>query len=167
MPASEAVVLPSSVIPQKYTLKLQPDFEDFTFQGEEIIDVQIAESTSVILLNSSDIEIQSAALLRDGVTTIANGIAHDEGAQPPCPHAPPLPGNINYAAAAPISELATTYGHANGWIIRGHFNAFSHRLVCHDNVSRPTQQSTRGGNRPAIIPSVWMLTTALLSPYST
>jgi len=78
MPASEAVVLPSNVIPQKYTLKLQPDFEDFTFQGEEIIDVQISESTSVILLNSSDIEIQSAALVRDGVTTIASGIAHDQ-----------------------------------------------------------------------------------------
>ena len=78
MPASEAVVLPSSVIPQKYTLKLQPNFEDFTFQGEETIDVQISESTSVILLNSSDIEIQSAALVRDGVTTIASGIAHDQ-----------------------------------------------------------------------------------------
>jgi puromycin-sensitive aminopeptidase len=78
MPASEAVVLPSNVIPQKYTLKLQPDFEDFTFQGEEIIDIQISENTSVILLNSSDIEIQSAALVRDGVTTIATGIAHDQ-----------------------------------------------------------------------------------------
>jgi puromycin-sensitive aminopeptidase len=78
MPASEAVVLPSSVIPKKYTLKLQPNFEDFTFQGEETIDVQISESTSVILLNSSDIEIQSAALVRDGVTTIASGIAHDQ-----------------------------------------------------------------------------------------
>ena len=81
MPASEAVVLPSSVIPQKYTLKLQPNFEDFTFQGEETIEVQISESTSVILLNSSDIEIQSAELVRDGVTTIARGIAHDQSVE--------------------------------------------------------------------------------------
>ncbi|MDA0733136.1 MAG: M1 family metallopeptidase [Chloroflexi bacterium] len=76
MPASEAVILPKNVIPQKYTLKLQPNFQDFTFQGEETIDIAISESTSEILLNSSDIEIHSAALVRDGVTTAASGISY-------------------------------------------------------------------------------------------
>ena len=40
MPASEAVVLPSSAIPSKYTLRLQPDLEAFVFQGEAVVDLQ-------------------------------------------------------------------------------------------------------------------------------
>ena len=81
MTASEEVVLPRNVTPKKYALQLQPNFQDFTFQGEETIDVDISESTSEILLNSSDIEIQSAALVRDGVTTGVRGISYDRARQ--------------------------------------------------------------------------------------
>ena len=59
-PASGAVVLPSNVIPSKYTLRLQPNLDSSTFQGEETIEVQISPETSEIVLNSSEIAIQSA-----------------------------------------------------------------------------------------------------------
>jgi puromycin-sensitive aminopeptidase len=78
MAASEAVVLPGNVTPNKYTLKLQPNFQDFTFQGEETIDIDIFESTSEVVLNSSDIEIQSADLVRPGVAPAAGGISYDQ-----------------------------------------------------------------------------------------
>ena len=68
MATTEAVVLPTSVRPAKYQLKLQPDFANFTFQGEETIDIRVAESTSEIVLNCDEIQIQSAELIKDGST---------------------------------------------------------------------------------------------------
>lgn len=77
MRESEAVVLPGGVAPQKYSLKLQPNFQDFTFQGEETIDVEISESTSEIVLNSSEIEILEASLRRNGTASGAAGISYE------------------------------------------------------------------------------------------
>jgi puromycin-sensitive aminopeptidase len=73
----EAVVLPGGVAPQKYSLKLQPNFQEFTFQGDETIDVEISEITSEIVLNSSEIEIQEASLRRNGTKSDATGISYD------------------------------------------------------------------------------------------
>ena len=77
MPTADAVVLPTNVRPRKYRITLQPDLDNFTFQGAEIIDVDIAEATSEIVLNSDEIAIHSATLAQDGKTVRAEGIALD------------------------------------------------------------------------------------------
>ncbi|GIT44034.1 MAG: hypothetical protein Ct9H300mP11_19700 [Chloroflexota bacterium] len=41
MPASDAVVLPETARPNKYRIKLRPDLTDFTFEGEQSIDIQV------------------------------------------------------------------------------------------------------------------------------
>ena len=50
MPTSEAIVLPTTVRPVKYRIKLQPDLERFTFQGDETIDINVVEATREIVL---------------------------------------------------------------------------------------------------------------------
>ena len=53
--------LPTNVLPSHYFLTIRPDLSDFTFAGREAIDVQVREPTKMIVLNSLDIAIQSAA----------------------------------------------------------------------------------------------------------
>ena len=55
MPSSEAIVLPTTVRPKKYRLRLQPDFSNFTFQGEETVDVEVVESTAQQLHLAKDL----------------------------------------------------------------------------------------------------------------
>ena len=81
MPASEAIVLPTTVRPQKYRLQLQPDFSNFTFQGEETVDVEVVESTDEIVLNAADLEIASAVLHNSGAASTATNITLDSSRQ--------------------------------------------------------------------------------------
>ena len=60
-------MLPTTVRPSAYDLTLHPDLENFTFRGEEDIDIAIREPTSEIVMNADEIEIQEARLaLGDG-----------------------------------------------------------------------------------------------------
>ena len=77
MPPPEAFLLPVAVRPTKYTINLQPDLEEFTFKGEESISVQILEPVAEIVLNSIELQIESATLSRNGVTTEARDISLD------------------------------------------------------------------------------------------
>lgn len=52
--------LPESVYPTSYRIHLSPNLKDFTFEGSEEIDLEIAESTDHILLNALDLEILEA-----------------------------------------------------------------------------------------------------------
>jgi puromycin-sensitive aminopeptidase len=67
MSKSNAVMLPADVRPTRYALTLAPNLDDFTFRGEESVEIEILEPTSTIVLNCADIEIQSTTLsLSDG-----------------------------------------------------------------------------------------------------
>ncbi len=67
MPKSNAVMLPADVKPIRYALTLTPDLGDFTFRGDESIEIEVLEPTSTIALNSAEIAIQSCTLtLSDG-----------------------------------------------------------------------------------------------------
>ena len=55
MPATDAVVLPETACPSKYRIKLHPDLTDFTFDGEQSVDIQVLEATSSIVLNAMDL----------------------------------------------------------------------------------------------------------------
>ena len=81
MPSSEAIVLPKTVRPKKYQLKLQPDFSKFTFQGEETVDIEVVEATTEIALNAADLKIASAVLHRSGTSSTATNIALDKSRQ--------------------------------------------------------------------------------------
>ena len=78
MPTADAVVLPATVRPAKYSITLQPDLHNFTFDGLEIIDLQIAEPTTQILLNADELAIQAATLIQDGHRQRAAAITLDK-----------------------------------------------------------------------------------------
>ena len=45
------VRLPSSVLPKNYKLSLKPNLTEFTFTGEEVIDVEVKELSLLIARN--------------------------------------------------------------------------------------------------------------------
>lgn len=55
--------LPKNVKPSRYNITLEPDLERFTFSGDMVIDIEIIEPTSTIVLNSAELDIQSCSLL--------------------------------------------------------------------------------------------------------
>ena len=85
MPSADAVILPDNVRPVHYDLTLTPNFDDFTFDGEVDVTVQMQPGTTEIVLNCSEIDIKSAAVSwadTDGEHTLkANGIAYDADAE--------------------------------------------------------------------------------------
>ncbi|KFD70685.1 hypothetical protein M514_10445 [Trichuris suis] len=54
--------LPKIAIPQHYTLKLQPFFENFTFAGVEKIELEILKPTNVLKFHAAEIDIVKAGL---------------------------------------------------------------------------------------------------------
>jgi puromycin-sensitive aminopeptidase len=81
MPASDAVVLPETARPSKYRIKLQPDLKNFTFDGEQSVDLLILEATSTIVLNSIDLEIGNTALHANGTTLTSKSVTIDKDAE--------------------------------------------------------------------------------------
>src|SRR5262245_32732257 len=60
--------LPTTVVPARYDLRLEPDLERATFAGEETVAVTVAEPVSEVVLHAAELEIQSvAAESADGV----------------------------------------------------------------------------------------------------
>ncbi|MQG62459.1 MAG: M1 family metallopeptidase [SAR202 cluster bacterium] len=81
MPASDAVVLPETARPSKYRIKLQPDLKNFTFDGEQSVDLLILEATSTIVLNSIDLEISNTTLHANGTTLTSKSVTIDKDAE--------------------------------------------------------------------------------------
>jgi puromycin-sensitive aminopeptidase len=60
--------LPTTVVPSRYDLRLEPDLDAATFRGEEIIAVTVEEPVTEIVLNAAELLIESVAAERaDGV----------------------------------------------------------------------------------------------------
>ena len=79
MSISDAVNLPGNVKPIKYRLTLEPNLEDFTFRGEESVDIELTEPTPEITLNCVEIAVQACRLtLADGAPVAARDVAFDE-----------------------------------------------------------------------------------------
>ena len=79
MVKSNAIMLPPNVRPVKYALTLEPDLVNFTFRGEESVDIEVVESTSSITLNSIEIAIQSCELVfNDGTRQPSSDVTFDE-----------------------------------------------------------------------------------------
>ncbi|TGO42655.1 hypothetical protein BHYA_0006g00580 [Botrytis hyacinthi] len=52
-------ILPANVIPRHYDLTLEPDFKKHTYEGTVIIDLDVADDTTSISLNTLELEIHS------------------------------------------------------------------------------------------------------------
>lgn len=49
--------LPTAIVPINYRIKLIPNLEQLTFEGEECVEVKIDQPTERIVLNSSELVI--------------------------------------------------------------------------------------------------------------
>src|SRR5665213_694872 len=72
------VMLPTAVTPDHYRIDIAPDATTLTFKGSVAIDITVHQATDVIVLNSVDIVIDSAALAGEALPL---GIRYDEAAQ--------------------------------------------------------------------------------------
>lgn len=81
MPGTEAAVLPKNIKPLHYQLELKPDIHNFTFSGNETIDVSISESSSVVVMNALDIAIESASITINGAILNAENISYNKEAE--------------------------------------------------------------------------------------
>jgi aminopeptidase 2 len=61
-------LLPANVIPRHYHVTLEPNFENFTFDGTVVIDLDVAEDSKSISLHTLEIDIHSAKITSGGQT---------------------------------------------------------------------------------------------------
>jgi aminopeptidase N len=63
--------LPKTVVPAHYTLDLTPDLDKLTFTGSELVDVEVTEPTTRLMLNAADLTIEAAAVDGEAASAIA------------------------------------------------------------------------------------------------
>ena len=56
--------LPRTVVPSHYTITMEPDLDAFTFTGSEIVEVDVREPVTEIVLNSLDLSIDHGELVQ-------------------------------------------------------------------------------------------------------
>src|SRR5262245_5603575 len=71
--------LPKTVVPSHYALNIKPNLQTFTFDGSEVIDIEVRKPTNSIVLNAFEMKISSAALV--GSKGQIASIAFDEKMQ--------------------------------------------------------------------------------------
>lgn len=62
-------ILPANVVPKHYDLVLEPDFQKLTYKGSVVIDLDVAEDTTSISMNTLELDIHSTEIL-SGSTSI-------------------------------------------------------------------------------------------------
>ncbi len=80
-PKKESVRLVPHIKPVKYTLKLKPDLESFTFEGNEVIDIVIDKAVSEVTLHSKDLDITTVEVTSGKASQFANKIKYNEKAE--------------------------------------------------------------------------------------
>jgi aminopeptidase 2 len=66
--ANEREILPANVVPRHYNLTLEPNFKESRYEGTVIIDLEVAEDSSSISLNTLEPDIHSTKILSGSVT---------------------------------------------------------------------------------------------------
>ncbi len=77
----QSVLLPSHIVPSHYDIFLQPDLDNFVFEGEETIEVRIDSEDKKITLHSAEIEIFSASVTFGKKTIDAKKISYNKKAE--------------------------------------------------------------------------------------
>ena len=62
MTTETRLILPEHVTPTNYDVKLEPNFDTFTFQGAVTIKADVNQTTDSIVLNSAELEIQDVSV---------------------------------------------------------------------------------------------------------
>src|SRR5215813_6255057 len=62
MPKQKPYRLPTTVIPERYEIKLTPNLSVATFAGEEKVTIQIFEPVRQIVINAAELEFQAVAI---------------------------------------------------------------------------------------------------------
>jgi len=70
--------LPRQALPTHYDLRLEPDLETWTFDGQVSITVGVTDEIREIVLNSAEIEINTAVLRSDAGEIPVSDISYDE-----------------------------------------------------------------------------------------
>ena len=73
--------LPRHVVPSRYDVRLEPDLDTLTFEGEETIALTVVEPTSEIVLNAAELAIREAAVTDARGRTLAARVELDEAAE--------------------------------------------------------------------------------------
>ena len=66
MPEQKPYRLPITVIPERYEIKLAPDFSAATFAGEEKVLIQIVEPVRQVIVNAAELEFQAVSIKGPG-----------------------------------------------------------------------------------------------------
>ncbi|KAL2122906.1 hypothetical protein VTJ04DRAFT_3361 [Mycothermus thermophilus] len=75
-------LLPANVIPRHYHVTLEPNFENFTFDGTVVIDLDVAEDSKSISLHTLEIDIHSAKITSGGQTVSSSpSVSYNEDTQ--------------------------------------------------------------------------------------
>ena len=71
------LILPENVTPINYEVKLEPNFDTFTFNGKVIIKADVNQVTDTIVLNSAELEIQDVSVDCEGVKCTVLNVSID------------------------------------------------------------------------------------------
>ena len=63
--------LPELAVPENYKLSFAPDFSKDNFAGEETIQIRVLKASPQIVLNSAQVDFQSATISSAGTTQTA------------------------------------------------------------------------------------------------
>ncbi|MEN8114471.1 MAG: M1 family metallopeptidase, partial [Actinomycetota bacterium] len=78
MPSEADYRLPRTVLPSHYDLTLTPDLAAATFGGHVIIDVEVVEPVSEIILNTAELTLHAAVLFNEAGERLEAAMATDE-----------------------------------------------------------------------------------------
>ncbi len=81
MPSEADYRLPRSVIPNHYELTLTPDLVTATFGGHVVIDVDVLETVSEVVLNTAELTLHTAVLSNEDGLRFEAAIETDEDAE--------------------------------------------------------------------------------------
>lgn len=73
--------LPTTVVPSRYELTLQPDLAAATFAGEETVTVEIGEPLQEIVLNAIELEIDEAWVVPGNGERIDASVSYDDATE--------------------------------------------------------------------------------------
>ena len=73
--------LPTTVVPARYDIRLEPDLDAATFAGEESVTITVTEPVTEIVLNAAELAIQSVSVRTADGLVVQGSAALDEAAE--------------------------------------------------------------------------------------
>ncbi len=67
--------LPTTVVPTRYDIRLEPDLDAATFAGEETITVTVREPVTEVVLSVAELVIRSVAIESSGGVVVQGSVA--------------------------------------------------------------------------------------------